>query len=103
MSGRKNKRRSKIERERLTVLKMIEIYYRGHKRDGSCSERECRELSEYAEKKLLKCPFGENKGSCRKCKIHCYSPEMRIKIKKVIRYSGPRMILYTPLEFFRHV
>ena len=40
---------------------------------------------------------------CRNCKVHCYKPEMREKIREVMRYSGPRMIFHHPAAAIRHV
>ena len=40
---------------------------------------------------------------CSNCKVHCYKPEMREKIREVMRFSGPRMILYHPIMAIRHV
>ncbi|MBR2256811.1 MAG: nitrous oxide-stimulated promoter family protein [Blautia sp.] len=39
---------------------------------------------------------------CSKCKSHCCKPEMRERIKKIIRYSGPRMIFYSPVMAVKH-
>ena len=36
----------------------------------------------------------ETKTFCSNCKVHCYKPEMRKKIRAVMRFSGPRMIFY---------
>ena len=41
-------------------------------------------------------PFMKEKTFCANCKVHCYKPEMREKIRKVMRFSGPRMLLYHP-------
>ncbi len=27
---------------------------------------------------------------CSNCRVHCYSPDMRQQIKKVMRFSGPQ-------------
>ena len=50
-----------------------------------------------------KCPFMETKTFCSNCKVHCYKPEMREKIREVMRYSGPRMIFHHPAAAIRHV
>lgn len=42
------------------------------------------------------------KPVCGKCKIHCYKPSMREKIKMVMRYSGPRMIYKHPVMLAKH-
>ena len=93
---------TKIEREKKTVKIMIEIYCRKkHKhKDGLCDE--CTELLEYAHKRLSFCKFGENKSTCGKCPIHCYKKDMKAKIKDVMKFSGPRLIIYNPLELIRH-
>ena len=39
---------------------------------------------------------------CSNCKSHCYSPEMRGKIKDVMRFSGPRLLLSHPILAIRH-
>ena len=34
---------------------------------------------------------------------HCYKPEMRERIRQVMRYSGPRMITKHPVAAIRHL
>ncbi len=63
----------------------------------------CRELLEYAGLRLEKCPWGDAKPTCAKCPIHCYKPEMRARIREVMRYAGPRMLLRHPLMGLRHL
>ena len=85
-----------------TVAVMIELYCRrNHHRTGLC--RECAGLLQYARKRLEKCPFGEGKTTCAKCQVHCYKPDMRQKIRVVMRYSGPRMLFRHPVMAFRHL
>ncbi len=43
------------------------------------------------------------KTFCAHCKVHCYRPEMREKIRKVMRFSGPRMIIYAPKTALWHM
>lgn len=47
--------------------------------------------------------YGVIKTFCSSCKVHCYKPEMREKIREVMRFSGPRMMLYHPLTAMRHI
>ena len=86
---------SRIAHEKKTVELMIRLYCR--RKEGNkelCPQ--CLELLEYARMRLSRCPFGENKTTCRLCPVHCYKPEMREKIRVVMRFSGPRMLLYHP-------
>lgn len=93
---------SKRQREKETVSFMIALYCR--KKHGSkalCPE--CAALDAYARMRSDKCPFMETKTFCSNCKVHCYKPEMREKIREVMRFSGPRMLFYHPIMALRHV
>lgn len=99
-----NKTEKKREREKQTVSEMIALYCKknhGTKRGELCAE--CKELRDYAMARSDKCPFMENKTFCSNCKVHCYKPEMRERIRRVMRYSGPRMMFYHPVMAVRHV
>ena len=92
---------SRIESEKRTVRRMIALYCRHH-HDGKVLCADCQALSDYCASRLDHCKFGEDKPTCRKCAVHCYKPEMREKIRTVMRYAGPRMILYYPAEAIKH-
>ena len=93
---------SKREREKVIVTQMIELYCR-KKHGGKCLCPECAELAEYARLRSDKCPLMETKTFCANCKVHCYKPAMRDKIRAVMRFSGPRMLFYHPVAAVRHV
>ena len=84
---------SRVEKEKEIVELMIRLYCeKNHKcKDELCDD--CRELLEYAHKR----------SSCSKCPIHCYKKDMKEKIKKVMRFSGPRLLIYRPFEYVRHI
>lgn len=98
-----NKVDNKRQREKETVSLMIRLYCR--KKHGAkktlCPD--CEALLQYATLRSDKCPFMETKTFCSNCRVHCYKPEMREKIRKVMRFSGPRMIFYHPVMAIRHV
>ena len=95
---------NRISREKTVVSQMIAIYCRScHKtKDGGLCD-ECRALRDYAHRRLDRCPKGDSKSSCRKCDIHCYSPEKRNQIREVMRQVGPRMIFIHPISAIRHL
>ena len=96
------KKKPRIEREDKTVRTMIEMYCRGnHHSKELCAK--CLEIGEYATKRLNSCPFQEGKTTCAKCRVHCYKPEMRERIRAVMRYSGPRMIYTHPVLAIYHI
>lgn len=93
---------TKIDREKRTIELMIKIYCKKkHKNKELCEE--CKELLEYAHKRLSFCKFGEEKTTCSKCPIHCYKKDMKERIKMVMRFSGTRLLIYNPIELFRHM
>ena len=95
--------RSKREREKQIVSEMIRLYCRKRHgtRTGLCPE--CAELDAYARTRSDRCPFMETKTFCSNCKVHCYKPEMREKIREVMRFSGPRMLFHHPVMAVRPV
>ena len=98
-----DKIQGKREREKRTVALMIRLYCR--KKHGTKKNLcpECEALWQYAMQRSDKCPFMETKTFCSNCRVHCYKPEMREKIREVMRFSGPRMILHHPVMAVRHV
>lgn len=92
------------EKELCVVALMIKKYCKGNhgtKKGTLCTE--CTEPLNYVEFRRSKCPFGDGKPFCSNCKIHCYKPEMREKIRSVMRYSGPRIVLDHPVLATRHL
>lgn len=94
---------NKREQEKKLVSQMIAIYC--HKNHGTKSELcdACKELDEYAQERSDKCPFMETKTFCSNCKVHCYKADKREQIREVMRFSGPRMLLYNPVIVARHM
>ena len=94
----------RMEKEKKTIGIMIQIFCSAN--HGTRSELlcpACTELWDYAKERLKKCPYGENKGACSKCKIHCYKPGMRKQITHVMRFSGPKMVTKHPLLAIDHL
>ena len=93
---------TKREREKDTVSLMISIYCR-KQHGGTELCPDCAALDAYARLRSDKCPFMETKTFCSNCMVHCYRPDMREKIRAVMRFSGPRMIFHHPVLAVRHV
>lgn len=92
----------RIEEEKTVVEQMIRLYCL--KREGNAELcPSCRELLAYARSRLDRCRYGEEKPTCKKCPTHCHRPEMKERIKTIMRWSGPRMICYHPLASIRHL
>ena len=95
-------RGSRIAREKRTVSAMVSMYCRGiHGGRNLC--RDCKELLHYSLRKLDVCPFRDSKPTCARCKVHCYESSMRVRMRSVMRYSGPRMFFRHPVLAIAHV
>lgn len=98
-----NPQHKRMKREKETIDHMVELYCRKH--HGTHGElcSDCAEFKEYAHLRLNKCPFQEKKSTCGKCLIHCYKPDMREKARIIMKYSGPRLLLYHPMLALHHL
>ena len=85
-----NKVEKKRQKEQYVVEEMIRLYCRknhgkeGHASGGMCPE--CQKLADYAKQRSQKCPFMEQKT-----------------FRAVMRFSGPRMLLYHPILAIWHL
>ncbi|MBN2785247.1 MAG: nitrous oxide-stimulated promoter family protein [Pontiellaceae bacterium] len=86
-----------------TIRVMVRIYCRGHHESSQVPCPECAGLLKYAEQRIEKCPFGSDKPVCNRCSVHCYKPEMRERIREIMRYAGPRMPFLHPVLAIRHL
>lgn len=82
---------------------MIGMYCRAFHGGGGKLCPDCSELLSYAKERIAGCPFGRDKPVCNRCTVHCYKPEMRTRIRTVMRYAGPRMILSHPILALLHL
>ena len=90
-------------RERKTIAAMVRIYCRSLHGGGRVLCEGCSELFAYAEQRIDKCLFPDNKPTCATCPVHCYKPAMREQVKTVMRFAGPRMIYHHPYLAIRHI
>ena len=93
---------SRIEREKQTVRKMIELYCRHRLKQVNIPE-EYQHLAEFACRRLDHCKYGEKKTACKNCPTHCYAPKEREQIRRIMRWAGPRMTFYSPIDAIRHL
>lgn len=99
MDIKKEVRAKKQKKEQQAVACMIHLYCRknhmGEKGEQQlCAD--CTALLAYARQRSENCPFMAEKNFCVNCKVHCYRPDMREKIRRVMRFSGPRMMFHHP-------
>lgn len=90
-------------RELKTIEAMLSLYCRarGHTNcKPLCSE--CAALLDYAARRLERCVFGDAKPTCANCVVHCYAAQMRERIRVVMRWAGPRMVLRHPVLSLLH-
>lgn len=106
MSDVENEKRLQCKRlrEKDMLSKMVSLYCR----KKHCQPRKtlcpnCSELLEYAISRCEHCPYMETKTSCKRCRTPCYKSDMRDMIRTVMRWSGPRMVLYHPIRLIGYV
>jgi hypothetical protein len=94
---------TRLKREQHTITTMLGIYCRAHHgyRTRLCND--CEGLRAYAEQRLAACPFQSDKPACNHCDVHCYSRRMRERVRAVMRYAGPRMLLSHPVLAILHL
>ena len=102
----------KRQRETRTVSQMIALHCRGNHEEADRSEQAscgemvcpaCKALDDYACLRTMRCRRMADKVDCENCANHCYTPEMRERIREVMRYAGPRMLLAHPVSALRHL
>jgi hypothetical protein len=108
----------RVRREKRTLAVMVEMYCEAHHAGSpphppeqtemnpppeSSLCQECAPLLEYALLRIQHCRFGDDKPTCAQCPVHCFRPQMRERIRAVMRYSGPRMTVRHPYLAVRHV
>ncbi len=81
---------------------MVNLYVR-HNVGGDEGRKAYAELANYACRRLDHCRFGARKPACKDCPVHCYAPEKRLMMQKVMRWAGPRMLFYSPRATLRHL
>lgn len=92
----------RLSRERHTLQFMIGIYCRGRHQRGKSICGVCQQLADYAMQRIIRCPFQNAKPTCAQCPVHCYNPTMRERVREVMRYAGPRMMLHHPILAILH-
>lgn len=96
------KEHRRLRRERKTVRAMVKLYCSHmHVAEGLCAQ--CAALADYADRRLDLCPYGAEKPACTRCPIHCYRPDPRERMREVMRFAGPRMLLRHPWYAILHL
>lgn len=92
----------KRDREKKVITEMVKLYCRKNHKNGELCD-ECNEVLNYSIKRIDNCKFMETKTFCSNCKSPCYSLKMKEKIKQIMKFSGPRMLLYHPILVIYHI
>lgn len=85
-----------------TITAMVHIYCKAKHGQATLCEP-CQAFLHYANEKLDRCPYGQNKPTCNRCPIHCYKQQHREQARNIMRFAGPRMLLRHPILAIRHL
>lgn len=94
---------NRILREKRTVDLMIRLFCHAKHRSETELCPDCTALQAYALQRLESCRFASDKPACAECAVHCYKPDMRKRIRAVMRYAGPRMLFRHPVLALMHL
>ena len=100
-------REANLDRDRATLEAIGSIYCKAHhgraaSEAGSTLCSECAQVVDYAMARTKKCP-NNHEGNCKDCTIHCYAGEMRERVKAMMAYSAPRMLVRHPAMTARYL
>ena len=102
-----HERYPRLARELATLRAMVGIYCRDRHGTSAVTRGhlcdDCRDLMDYATRRLDRCIFGDDKPTCANCAVHCYTATLREQVRVVMRYAGPRMIWRHPLLALAHI
>lgn len=96
---------SSLDRDRATLVAIGSIYCKAHHGSAAAGSKlcsECAELVEYAMVRTQKCP-NNHEGNCKDCAIRCYNGAMRDRVKAMMAYSAPRMLVRHPVMTVRYL
>ncbi|MCX5774676.1 MAG: nitrous oxide-stimulated promoter family protein [Fusobacteria bacterium] len=93
----------RLNREIKTLKIMVEMYCKKVHNDVKPFCEKCQESLDYVISRVENCPKKSYRGICKGCKIHCYKDVYREEIKKIMRFSGPRLIMKHPILALLHI
>lgn len=76
---------------------------RGHHHTAAAPCPECQQLIDYCTSRIARCPREAEKTFYSVCPHPCYRPKQRERIREVMRWSGPHMLLVHPTVVVRHL
>ena len=94
---------TRMKRERKTIRVMVKIFCKGNHKSRSTLCKDCQTLLDYAFMRLSNCPYQKDKPTCKNCVIHCYKEPEKSKLRKIMRYSGPRILFTNPILAIHHL
>ncbi len=62
---------------------------------------ECGDFLIYAMTRRVKCPL-DPKPTCKHCRVHCYRPGHREKVREIMRFSGKYLMRRGRLDLLWH-
>jgi len=99
---------SKVDEDIKVLRQFIQIYCDTKHQDRKktimdeinlCEE--CHDIFRYSSMRREYCPL-DPKPTCKNCKIHCYKPEYRQRIKEIMKHSGMILIKRGRLDLLLH-
>lgn len=91
---------ARVQRDLRTLQAIGSIYCAAHhagalKDDAGMCE-ECAAVIKYTHERASACPYN-HEGNCQDCKLKCNRGEQQQRIKAIMKYAAPRMLVKHPI------
>lgn len=87
------------------VVQMVDIYCSGNKHkldeNGKCAD--CDLLLRYSKSRTDRCPYINETLFCSNCPTPCYRPDMKERMRDLMKYAGPRLFFKRPFTVIWHM
>lgn len=96
---------TQVDKDRKTLEAIGFIYCDAHHdgpKDDASLCPSCREAVETTLERTQRCPNNHD-GNCQDCDIKCQRGAAQERIKEIMRYSAPRMLLRHPFMTFAYL
>lgn len=96
---------SEANKDLKTLEAIGRIYCSAHhdgEKDAAGLCPSCREAVDATIARVEACPFG-HEGNCQDCTVHCQRGEAQQRIREIMAYSAPRMLLRHPAMTARYL
>lgn len=91
-----------LQHGKINLFRHMMHRWRGTYKENMQLCEDCEDVWKFSKQRIDRCPYMEEKTFCSMCKTHCYG-RYREKVKAMMRFGGPRMLLISPIMVIKHL